>query len=112
VTPLHSGFADELTKVAVAGAVVKSLAKHPVRTLLGGSVLIGAGLAGRAAYKSGLQGGQKPRYLAASVDPRTGRAIASRAAYLNWHNLFSHKPSKKQIARLSKHYKERAFRRS
>jgi hypothetical protein len=115
MTPFIHGFADELTKVAGALGALKSVgkftAKHPLLTFGAGATGIGTVLAAKKGYKSGLSGGEKARYLAASVDPRTGNAQASPVAHVNWHHLFSHKPSEKQLKRISGNYDEKKFKR-
>lgn len=109
------GFADELVKLSGALGALKTVGrfavKHPLLTIGAGATGVGSVLAAKSGYESGLRGGEKPRYLAASVDPRTGDAQASRAAHINWHQLFSHKPSKAQLKRISGNYDESKFKR-
>jgi len=106
--PALNGFADELTKLGSLGAL-KSLGKfvykHPMATL--GIVGTGAatGLAAKAGYESGRAGG-KGRYLPASA------AGPSDAAYINYHQFFEHKPSRKERKKLHRNYREEAFKRS
>jgi hypothetical protein len=117
VTPFLRGFGDELVKCAgvlgALGGVGKLVAKHPLIAMTAGMTAIGTGMAARNAYKEGLQGGEKPRYLAASVDPGSGRAQASDAAYTNYHPLFAENetPKRGQLRRLSRHYHPNAFKR-
>jgi hypothetical protein len=99
-----TGFADELVKEAgVAGSAFKMVRKHPIRSLIGASILGGTGMAASAGHKQGLRGGEKPRYLAAS------RNRPSRAALINSHELFDHKPSEKERKRPTKHHKASTF---
>ena len=116
MNPFLQGFADELVKVAGPLGALKSVGgfayKHPLLTIGGIGTGAATAMAAKAGYKRGLSGGEKPRYLAASVDPRTGAATPSRAALLNWHQLFGHKPSKAQLKRLSGNYDESKFKRS
>lgn len=99
-----AGFADELTKEAgVVKGVLGSLARHPIRTFMGGSILAGTASAAKAGYKSGLRGGEKGRYLQATRDN------PGQAALINFHQLFKHKPTAKEIENLSKHHKASTF---
>lgn len=109
MTPFLQGFASELTKEAVVGkalgkGALRVLKKHPIMSLMGASVLASTGMAAREGYKRGLHGGERGQYLRASR-----RGGPSRAAYTDYHRLFKHKPSAKQVRRLSKHYKPGAF---
>lgn len=98
------GFADELTKTAVVGkGVLNIVKKHPIRSLLAAGVLGSTAIAASSAHKSGLRGGEKGRYLAATRDR------PSRAALTDYHKLFKHKPSRKEVDRLSKHHKASRF---
>lgn len=110
-----AGFKDELVKVAGIGGLAKGVGKftvkHPLIALTAATTAVGTGMAATRGYKSGLQGGEKPRYLAASVDKRTGDAETSPAAYTNFHQLFSKKPSKGQLKRIHKDYDESKFKR-
>ncbi len=104
-----NGFADELVKEAILGGALKSVGgfalKHPLIGL-SGLMTVGATAAGAAgAYKEGLKGGERPRYLAASAD------APSEAAYTNYHQLFEHKPTPKEVVSLSKNYRENAYKR-
>lgn len=114
MTPFLHGFGDELIKVSSALGVAKRVGrfaiKHPIITSAAAMTGVGSLMAAKGAYKTGLQGGEKPRYLAASVD-RNGNAQASDVAYTNYHQLLDRKPSKKQVEALSKHYDESKFRR-
>lgn len=109
------GFAEELVKLGSAVGALKGVGrfawKHPILTFGAGLTGVGSLMAAKSGYKRGLRGGEAPRYLAASVDPRTGRAQASRAAQINWHNFFSHKPSKAQLKRISGNYDKSKFKR-
>lgn len=111
---LH-GFTDELTKVGSALGALKRVGKfsvkHPLIALTAAGTAAATGMAASGAYKQGLRGGEKPRYLAAAVDPNSGRAAASPAAYTNFHELFNQKPRKGQLKRLHKDYDESKFKR-
>ena len=99
-----AGFADELTKEAgVAKGLFSVVKKHPIRSLIAGSILAGTASAAAGAHKSGLRGGEKGRYLQATRDN------PGRAALTNYHQLFKHKPSRKEVRRLSKHHKASTF---
>ena len=103
-------FLDELEKCSGAlSRVGKFVWKHPI--LAGGiaSTVGTTGLSAAQAYKKGRKGGQKARYLHAAIDPLTGDALASRAAYTNYNKLFPGKPTKKQLKKLHGKYKEDAF---
>jgi hypothetical protein len=102
-----AGFADELTKEG--GAITKALGiaakpltgtvkKYPIRSLLAGAILAGTATSAAAAHKGGLAGGEKGRYLAAT------RNNPGRAAFINYHKNFKHKPTKKEVKRLSKYH--------
>lgn len=111
-----AGFLDELTKVGgLARSLLKNTvglaAKHPMKTLGIGMIAAPTVMAYQAARKGGLEGGEKPRYLAAGVD-ESGRVRASDAAYTNYHSLFKHKPRPHEIAALSKNYKPEMFSRA
>lgn len=103
-----NGFVDEITKEAgiarsIASPAWKVLKKHPFLSLMGGSIVASTALSAAQARREGLRGGEKGRYLHATRDS------PSRAAFTNYHQLFKHKPSKKQVARLSKHHKPSRF---
>lgn len=105
-------FLDELEKSALAGRMLlKAVKKRPWTALGVASTGALAGTAAARAYKQGRSGEQKPRYLHAAVDPVTGRAMGSRAAYTNYNRLFPGKPTDKDRKRLHGKYKEDAFRR-
>lgn len=98
------GFTDELAKTAGVGmSALKAIKKRPIRALLGASILGGTAMAASAGHKKGLRGGEKGKYLKAT------RSSPSRAALVDYHQLFKHKPSKKAVRRLSKHYKPSTF---
>ena len=69
------------------------------------------GMATSSAYKRGLRGGDKPRYLAAAVDPNSGHAQASEAAFTNFSDLFKKRPAKGQLKRLHGDYDAAKFKR-
>ncbi|MBP9824077.1 MAG: hypothetical protein KBF21_07635 [Thermoanaerobaculia bacterium] len=110
-----AGFADELVKTAGIGGALKRVGKftvkHPIVALSGATTVAATGLAASGAYKEGLQGGEKPRYLAASVDPNTGEAETSPAAYTDFNQLFPRRPEKGQLKRLHGDYDEAKFKR-
>lgn len=98
------GFADELGKQAgVLGALGKSVAKNPFRTLGLAMIPAAAGMAAYQGYKSG-RSGAKTRYLAASP----GRP--SPVAHTNFNRLFPKAPTEKQKRRLTKHHRPEAFK--
>ena len=100
-----SGFADELTKEAgVAGSAFKMVRKHPIRSLIGASILGGTAMAASAGHKEGLRGGEKGRYLAATRD------APSRMALINSNLLFKRKPTEKERKRPTKHHKASTFK--
>lgn len=115
MNPFLAGFADELTKQAGALGVLKRVGKfsvkHPLIALTAAGTLGATALAAKSGYKSGLQGGDKPRYLAAQVDKNTGHAAASDAAYTNFHEMLSRRPAKGQLKRIHGDYDERKFKR-
>lgn len=109
---MNAAFADELIKLGALGTLlrlaakpVKFVAKRPLQTLGAGLVVGPPLLAMHQARKGALAGGEKPRYLAAGRD-ETGRIRASDSAYVNWHGLFPHDPSPKQVRALSKYHKK------
>lgn len=106
------GFAGELVKT---GGALKSLgklvAKHPMVALSAGATALGTAAAAGSAYKQGLRGGEKARYLPAGINRYTGAAEPSEASFINYNQLFSRKPDRRQVAALSKNYRESAFRR-
>lgn len=110
-----AGFGNELIKVAVGLGLLKGLGKtvikHPLLTLGAGGTLLASGMGASQAYKEGLRGGEKPRYLEAGVDPISGQATTSDAAYTNFNPLFRGKTPKKDVEALSKHYDEKKFKR-
>lgn len=105
-----NGFSDELVKLGTALGALKGVGKftmkHPLLSLGAGATIIGTGLAAREGYRRG-RSGEKARYLAATVDPISGRARASRTAYVPHGKLFK----KLKTPGVSKHYKEKAFKR-
>lgn len=112
-TPFLNGFASELVKTAGGGllkSVGKFVVKHPIIALSAGVTGLGTAAAARQAYKGGLEGGEKPRYLNAAVDPATGATQASEAAYTNYHQLFPHKPTEYQKWMQSRHYRENEYK--
>lgn len=110
-----AGFCDELEKNAMIGRALKGVGrlaiKHPLLTLGAAGTAIATGSAAASAYKQGLRGGEKPRYLAAGIDPGSGQAGASEAAYTNFNNAFDRRATPQEIKALSKHYDERKFKR-
>lgn len=106
------GFGDELTKLAIGVGALKAVGKfglkHPV--MLGVPfVLGGTAMAAKRGYKTGRRGGEKARYLPANYDRLSRRATPSRAASVPYGQLFS-RASSKEKKKLSKHYKEKAFK--
>jgi hypothetical protein len=102
---LLNGFADELVKVAGVGkSLFKVVRKHPIASLMGASILASTGLAAHQGYKSGLHGAERGRFIRATRDS------PSQAAFINYHQLFKHKPSQKEVERLSEHHREKTFR--
>lgn len=110
-----AGFGDELLKTAFVGGALKFLGrqavKHPILALGTAGTLASTGISSAKAYKSGLRGGEKARYLHAQYDPRTRQAMPSDAALTNYNVLFNRKVSPKEIKALHKHYDERKFKR-
>lgn len=105
------GFTDELVKVGGIGGALKSVGKfsvkHPMVAMLGASTLIGTAVAAKNAYREGLRGGEKGRYLAASLD-----GGPSEAAYTNYHPMFKNrKPAHGALKRLHRNYDEAKFKR-
>jgi len=113
--PFLTGFADELVKVAGVGGVLKNVGKftvkHPLLALTAAGTVAATGMATSSAYKRGLRGGDKPRYLAAAVDPNSGHAQASEAAFTNFSDLFKKRPAKGQLKRLHGDYDAAKFKR-
>jgi hypothetical protein len=108
VTGVRHGFGDELIKLSVLGALGglgKLVARHPMQALGVGMLAGSTGVAGASGFAKGLRGGEKGRYLAAS------KHGPSQAAYINYHPLFEHKPTRAQLLRLHEHYRPGAFRR-
>ena len=105
-----AGFLKEASALGALKGLGKATVKNPLLVLGAGATAIGTGVAARSAYKSGRRGDEKPRYLAASYDPISGRAMPSRAALTNFNPLFREKLSPKKRKALSKHYKEKAFK--
>lgn len=109
MNPFAHGFADELVKTAIAGGVLKTvgkaIVKHPLIAATG-LMTAGATAASAAqAYRSGLRGGDKPRYLAA------GPEGPSEAAYNNYSQLFEHPQTAKREYEISRWYRPNAFKR-
>jgi len=90
-------------KEAAAKSLLKP--KNLMRAAMLGMVAVPTGLAARAGYKRGRGGDEDPRYLAASYDPISRRAQASRAAYTNY-NVLTKKPTSKQKKAPTKNYNE------
>jgi hypothetical protein len=114
MNPFLTGFADELTKTAVLGAlksVGKFTVKHPLVALTAAGTLATTALTAKSGYKRGLQGGERPRFLAAAVDKNTGHAAASDAAYTNFHEMLGRRLAKGQLKRIHGDYDERKFKR-
>lgn len=113
-------FADELVKIAIVGKLIGRVAtkpfrmagraavKHPMEALGLGMAVVPAAMASRQAYKETMKHGQGSGFLRAGKD-EFGRIRASDSAYANWHGLFPHKPSKKQVRALSKNYDPEMF---
>jgi len=112
MTPLHNGFVHELLKVGGAlKSIGKFVIKHPVLTATAIGTAGATGSSVVSAYKKGLRGGERPRYLYAGRDEH-GRIVPSEAAFTNYHNVIGNqKPTPKQVKALSKHYKENKFKR-
>ena len=111
-----AGFADELCKLGgIGGGLLKKtlgfVTKNPMKALGVGMVVAPTIMAAKSGYESGLEGGEKPRYLAAGRD-ETGAIHPSEAAYVNYHQLFEHKPRPDQVRALSKYYKPEEFHRA
>jgi hypothetical protein len=108
-------FADELTKLALGGGLLKKtlglIARNPLRALGVGMIVAPTIMAAKGGYESGRQGAERPRYLSAGRD-QSGKIRASDAAYTNYHELFPHKATPKEIAALSKNYNPDAFSRT
>lgn len=102
------GFLKEATAVGLAKTLAKP--KNLMRALGVGMIAIPTALAAKAGAKKGRAGGQAERYLAASYDPISRRAMPSRAALTNYSPLFNRTPTTKQKKQISKHYKEKAFK--
>lgn len=108
-----TGFADELTKTAVAAAIGKKLLKvpgsirrNPRKWLYGamGALTLGSAAAASHAARKRYREGGGPRYLHAGVGPG-GRVYASPAAYYNFHKHFKHDLTAEQKKRL--HHRSR-----
>lgn len=113
---LVDGFAAELVKT---GGALKFLGKrlkgagafamkHPYLTLGGVTVPLATAAAARAGYQQG-RSGSKSRYLAAGRD-KSGQIMPSEVAFKNYHQLFRHRPSAKEVRAPSRHYREKAFK--
>jgi len=119
-----AGFADELTKEAglitgagkaVLGAgkrlVTKSKAGggrefapgRAMTALMVAPILAGTAIAAKGGYESGLQGGERGRYLQATRDN------PGEAAFTNYHRYFKHKASPKAIERMSEFHSPGRF---
>lgn len=111
MNPFLHGFTDELVKTSGAlKSIGRFAVKHPLVTLTAAGTVATTGLSAGQAYRQGLRGGEKPRYLAAGVD-RGGNATTSPAAYTNYHEMLERRPSSKEIKSLSKYYDPKKFRR-
>ena len=79
-----TGFGDELIKTALIGGALRLLGrtavKHPILTLGAAGTLASTGASATQAYKAGLKGGEKARYLKAQYDPISRQAMPSDAA--------------------------------
>lgn len=107
-----TGFADELIKTGGAlSSIGKMVVKHPQVALAAGATAAGTGMAAASAYKQGLRGGEKARYLPAGINRYTGAAEPSEASFINYNDLFERKPDRRRVAALSKNYREGAFKR-
>lgn len=108
------GFGDELTKVAVIGALGslgKFVMKRPLTTLGLGGIGLSTAMAAKAGRERGRRGGEEPRHLHAGRDPLSGQTYASPAAYTNFNKLMKNpRAERKENKRVSKHYKEKLFR--
>lgn len=112
MTPFLQGFAEELVKTAGALKTVGGLAlKHPILALTAAGTIASTAGSAASAYKEGLKGGEKGKYLGAGIEPYTNRAAASPAAYTNYHQLFERKPSNREVHELSRFYDAKKFRR-
>lgn len=100
------GFSSEMEKLGgVLGMVGKTLVRHPIATLTGAGIAASAGKASLDGYRSGLRGGEKGRQLLA------GKEGPSQAFGINYHQLFEHKKTPKQVRALSQNYRESAYKR-
>lgn len=102
---LLNGFSSELTKIAIAKRLIgagKMMFKHPVSGIMIPMTAATSIAAGSAAYKTG-RSGVKGRYLNASSRG------AGEGAYKNFHGLFKHKPTAKDLKKLHGNYRESAF---
>jgi hypothetical protein len=114
---LLNAFADELTKeagpISGIGKALFTRAKkgggrefsgrRAIGTVMGGAILASTGMAAAAGRQRGLHGGEEGRYIAAT------RHGPSRAAFTNYHKLFKHKPTAKQLEKFTKHHKASTF---
>ena len=111
MTPFLEGFLKEAGAIGALGSLGKLVAKHPLLAIGSASTAAATGIAAKAGYKRGRAGGQRPRYIAASYDPISRRAMPSRAALTNFNPLFNKRLTEKQKKKLHKHYKEKTFKR-
>lgn len=111
MTPFLEGFLKEAGALGAAGKLGKFIMKHPLLSFGAVTTTAATGIAAKAGYKRGRAGGQKPRYIAASYDPISRRAMPSRAALINYNPLFNKRLTEKQKKKLHKYYKEETFKR-
>ena len=111
MTPFLEGFLKEAGVLSSAKSLGKFMMKHPLLAFGAGTTVAATGIAAKAGYKRGRAGGQGPRYIAASYDPISRRAMPSRAAFINYNPLFNKRLTEKQKKKLHKYYKEKTFKR-
>ena len=109
-------FADELTKEAGLGVkAVKGLGRlgmtrHGLPLLISvPGIAIGTVAAAKRGYKKGRALGQEAKYLPTGYNKVTRKAEPSQAAFIRYGKLFG-RASDKEVARLTRDYKEKAFR--
>ena len=113
MTPFLHGFGDELVKTSAARSLMgagKFVMKHPLLSLGAGATVAGTAMAYRQGRKEGLRGGEKGRHIAATVDPISGRAHASRTARIP-HGIFFKKTKSPNVSKNYDRAGEKAFKR-
>jgi hypothetical protein len=105
VSPFLAGFASEFKKLGgVITGIGKTIAKHPIQSLVVGGAALGTASQATRAYREGISGGQKARYLAAGVEG------PSQAAYTNYHDAFPHEMKPWEKRRLSWNFNDDKLR--